>query len=226
MNIKTLFKKNWYYFPVILLIIGVFIWFYYSTEKSGAIIKTSKKMSLDLKPKEIVTTTGIIKKVFVEVKGAVVTPGVYELDESKRVIDAVNASGGLIKSSDTSNINMSMHLKDEMLIIVYTKNELYNYKLKNGYTIPKCVVNECVCPNLTNDACIKKPDLNDKIKMISINSATKEELMTLSGIGESKALAIITYRKEKGPFQKIEDVKNVSGIGDAMYEKIKDNITI
>ena len=127
-----------------------------------------------------------------------------------------------------------------MYIIIYTKDEIYNYKQNNeGVNDIKCASMECVCPDVSNDACINSastgnssPSSEDGNKVIdddskvSINSATKEELMKLEGIGEVKAEAIIKYRQENGSFKSVEELKNVSGIGDAVYDKIKDNIIV
>ena len=169
------------------------------------------------------------KTVFVDVKGAVNKPGVYELDEGKRVIDAINLAGGLINKSDTINLNLSKKLNDEMIIIVYTKEELYNYKKSNDVSKKNinCASIECVCPDVNNDACIKKEDTKKEIinKKVSLNNASKDELMTLSGVGESKADAIIKYRTEK-KFKTIEELKEVTGFGDAVFNKIKDNIEL
>ena len=125
-----------------------------------------------------------------------------------------------------------------MYIVVYSKEEIYNYKKNTENTNEeiKCASIECICPDIKNDACIgaQNNDNNTNVtkdaqvskEKISINKASKEELMNLSGIGEAKADAIISYRNENGDFKSIEDIKNVSGIGDAVFEKIKDNITV
>ena len=123
-----------------------------------------------------------------------------------------------------------------MYIVVYTKNEIYNYKKQNSNDSSiKCASNECICPDSNNDACIENKDTKTENKKdsstqisdkISINNATKEELMSLTGIGESKADKIISYRQENGLFKEIEDIKNVTGIGDSIFDKIKDNITL
>lgn len=175
--------------------------------------------------------------VVVDVKGAVKNPGVYQLEEGKRVTDAINMAGGLGEGANTSLINLAAILEDSMVVIVYTNREVLDYKDS------KTIVSENYsCPDVTNDVCICEEDVitveQDKSNVsseettggsstkISINKATLEELMTISGIGESKARAIIEYRESKGAFKTIEDIKQVSGIGDSLYEKIKEYITI
>ena len=111
-----------------------------------------------------------------------------------------------------------------MLIIIYTKKELNNYKKESEQS---CVKYECICPNIENGACINtSSDTKTSTGKISINSASKEELMTLTGIGNSKAQAIIDYRKENGPFKSIDDLSNVKGISTSIINKIKNQITL
>ena len=162
--------------------------------------------------------------VFVDIKGAVNNPGVYELDTGSRVIDAIILAGDLREDADTSIINLSKELKDGMFIIVYTKEEISTYKDKiiPSKTIIKEIENKIICPDTSNDACIS--DNDKQTGLININTASIEELTTLPGIGESKAKKIIEYREET-PFETIEDIKNVSGIGDSAFDKIKNNIT-
>ena len=168
-----------------------------------------------------------IEKIKVDIKGEINTPGVYELTKENNVMDAINLAGGLTNKSDTSNINLSKKLKDEMVIIVYSKQEIINMKEKEKITCPPC-----------NNACIEEKDETSKINItekketnesnekININTANIEELQTLTGIGETKAQNIIDYRNKTGGFKNIEEIKNVQGIGEAAFEKIKDNITI
>lgn len=168
-----------------------------------------------------------IEKIKVDIKGEINTPGVYELTKENNVMDAINLAGELTNKSDTSNINLSKKLKDEMVIIVYSKQEIINMKEKEKITCPPC-----------NNACIEEKDETSKINItekketnesnekININTANIEELQTLTGIGETKAQNIIDYRNKTGGFKNIEEIKNVQGIGEAAFEKIKDNITI
>lgn len=190
------------------------------------------------------------KKYKVDIKGEVENPGVYELEEDSRVIDVIKMSGGLTKYASTDYINLSKLIKDEMVVIIYSKQEIedYNKNLNEKKEIIKyqIIEKECVCPNTINDACISENnelssnenDFKEEIennnsneknnndnKLLNINEATLEELQTINGVGESKAKAIIEYRKEN-KFEKIEDIKNVSGVGDSLFEKIKDYITV
>ena len=225
-------KKYWKYLICIFifLLMIAFSCFYYLKDNKVS-TPSVNKLSLTKEQNEKTST------VFVDVKGAVNAPGVYELDDGRRVIDAINLAGGLRDNADTININLSKKLTDEMYIVIYTKDEIYNYKKNNEESKEvKCASFECICPDVNNNDCItnnsnneQKEDKNENQAIngkVSINTATKEELMTLTGIGEAKADAIISYRNENGLFENIEDIKNVSGIGDSIFEKIKDNIIL
>ncbi len=176
-------------------------------------------------------TTKTDTKVKVDIKGAINNPGVYEMDNTLRVIDAINIAGGLREDADTTYLNLSLKLTDEMVIIVYTKAEIADQEQKA--TVVKYIEKECNCPSIQNDACLynknttTNPDSSNTVNgKININTADVAELQNLNGIGESKAKAIIEYREQNGNFKSIDDLKNVSGIGDTVYNKIKDNITV
>lgn len=174
------------------------------------------------------------KKIKVDIKGAVNNPGVYEVLENSRVSDAINISGGLTKDADTSTINLSKIIFDEMVIIIYTKDEIA--EMLKGDTSIKYIEKECICPKLENDACIEDKienvpnnnlnnDSSPSNNKVSLNKASLNELMTLDGIGEKKAQAIIDYRNKNG-FKSIEEIMEVDGIGITTYEKIKDRLTL
>lgn len=190
-----------------------------------------------------------VEKSKVDIKGFVENPGVYEVENNFRVIDVINKAGGLKDGANTEYLNLSKKVTDEMIIIIYSDDELEKFKETEKEVI--YIEYECVCPDNINDACIDKSDTvntnsikndldgttentsdtevtieNSADSLISINTATLEELMTLSGIGESKAQAIISYREENGAFESLEEIMNVSGIGEAAYSKIKDNIKL
>lgn len=168
-----------------------------------------------------------IKEIVVDVKGAVVNPGVYRLLDGSYVYEAIQMAGGLLETANTSVLNLSKRLTDSMVIIVYTSDEINSLKEDNVQIEYVEVEVPCECPDTMNDACIEESK-NDEVisSLISINTANVEELLNISGIGESKAKAIVSYRDENGLFKTIEDIKNVSGIGDALFEKIKNQITV
>ena len=173
------------------------------------------------------------KMIAVDVKGAVLNPGVYEFSKGT-VLDAITKAGGLLENADTNYLNLSKQLKDEMVILIYTKEEIADFENGNQLQLP---IETCVCPEIKNDGCLKEEDVVTNRKeeetvtveegphVISILTATKEEWMLLPGIGETKANAIIEYRNTHG-FQSIEDIKNVKGIGDSTFEKIKEYLTM
>lgn len=161
-----------------------------------------------------------ISKIYIDIKGNVNNPGVYELEEGKRVIDAINASGGLKKGSNTRFINLSKVLEDGDVIVIYSNQEIEDAKKSNIIYVDS----PCVCEEVKNDACYKEE--NNENNLININTATKEDLMTLSGIGDAKAQNIIDYRTNNGNFNSINDLVNVSGISETIFSKIKENITI
>ena len=175
-----------------------------------------------------------IKKIKVDIKGEVKKPGVYELEEGKRVNDVIKKAEGLTEYADTTLLNLSKNLIDEMVIIVYNKNEIEKLKkdLTTTQTVIKYIEKECSCPDTINDACMKKADTKkeeskaSKDNKVSINTGTLEELQTIPGIGESKAKAIIEYREQNGQFKTIEEIKNISGIGESTFDKFKEYITI
>ena len=162
----------------------------------------------------------------VDIKGSVKTPGVYTVKEGTIINEVIELAGGLKKGATTKNINLSKKITDEMVIYIYTETEL---KKKDPIIIEECTVKTEYIDTCDKTSIITTEDnkTNTEVSnsMININTASKEELMTLSGIGESKAIAIIEYRNNN-PFKNIEDIKNVSGIGEAAYQKIKDSITI
>lgn len=224
------FKRYWKLISLLIVVLITLIIslinYYFGEEKKEDVTIVKE----DFTEKKENNNLNDIKTVFVDVKGAVNQPGVYEIDEERRIIDAINLAGGLSDNADTINLNLSKKVKDEMYIVIYTKEEIYNYKLNNEIKNEPivCASLECDCPDTSNDACIQEEsNFKDEItNKISINSASKEELMKLSGIGESKANAIISYREENGNFKSLDDIKKVSGIGESLYENIKDNITL
>ena len=141
------------------------------------------------------------EKIFVDVKGAVKHPGVFETTKDKRVRDLIEEAGGLLDDADTSTLNLSQKVKDQMVI----------YVLKHGEK-----------PKQISDG----GSSSSNTDVININTANKEQLMKISGVGKTKAEAIISYREKNGDFKKKDDITKVHGIGKATFEKIKDKIEV
>ncbi len=176
-----------------------------------AIPKAAIKEEIVLEKEEIaeeVKEEVVISKIMVDIKGEVNSPGCYEIDSDKRVKDLIEIAGGLTKNASVDGINLSAKLSDEMVIVIDKKETVKKIETDN-----KVLVKPSTSDTKTNGK-------------ISINKATKKELMTLTGIGESKANSIIDYRTTKGPFKSLEDIKKVKGIGDSIFAKIKDYITL
>lgn len=200
-----------------IILISITIYIINTNKIESEVVETTESNII----KELEEPKEEIKKyITVEIKGEVTNPGVYKIEENSRVIDLINLSGGFTQNALTININQAKKLSDEMVIVIYNKNDLKE-EVKTEY-----VYLECECPKITNDGCVNEDKIEDNQNTkISINNATKEELTKLNGIGEKTAEKIIEYRKEN-KFKTIEDIKNVSGIGESLYEKIKDSITV
>ena len=202
---------------IIFIIFGLSIYFNLDATEEQPLVADVKKEKKEIKDEKI--------EVKVDVKGEINAPGIYLLDTSARVIDAIDKAGGLTENADTSVINLSKKLIDEMVIIIYSKQEVK--KFEETKEKEKLVQNKCNQKDensLKNDACIN--NANNITNKISINKATLEELMTLNGIGEAKAKDIISYREKNGGFTNIEDIMKVTGIGENTFAQIKENITL
>lgn len=146
-------------------------------------------------------------KIYVDVSGAVATPGVYELAADSRVYDAVQKAGGLLESADSNSLNQAERLSDGQKIRIFTIEETKELALN---------------PLTSTGGSESAKDTS----VVNLNQADASVLMTLPGIGEAKAADIIAYRTEHGGFKEIEEIKNISGIKDAVFDKIKDKIAV
>ena len=240
--IKKILSTKIVIFTIITLLFGTAIFEGILVYKLSNRSKESniKEESIALNDIEVTNNTIDISKVKIDIKGAVKNPGVYEVDETAIINDCINLAGGLQKNAYTNNLNLSKKVTDEMVIYVFTKQE-YN-TLKNQVKdinsvcnttsdeVDKCIDNgQSIIktnPKKENSINVETNTTQDTNTIVNINTASLDQLMTLPGVGESKATAIITYREENSGFKSIDDIKNVSGIGDALFEKIKEFITI
>ena len=206
---------------LLFLYVGSFI--YISTKiiktEKGSENETNVLAKEDLK--EETNTETSEKEIVVDVKGSVKKPGVYKIKENSRVTDAIDAAGGLSKNANTRFINLSKLLSDGDVVVIYSNVEIEDAKKEDKIVVET----PCICEEVKNDACYKEETTNTN-KKININTATINELMTLTGIGESKAKLIIEYRTQNGNFKDIKDIMKVKGISETLFSKFKENITI
>ena len=149
------------------------------------------------------------EKIVVHVSGAVNKEGIVELEEDSRIADAIEKAGGLKEDANMNEVNLAYKLEDGMKIYIPSNKDQEIQERSN--------IGSGIESNTTNKKANSK---------ININTATQEELDSLPGIGPSTALKIINYRKEHGKFSKVEELKNVSGIGDSKFAQLKDLITV
>lgn len=246
-KVSDFIEKYYYLIIIFLLLVTIAIVLIKPSRKVTNIVKEYSSNNIqDLSSSDD-------SNIKVEIKGMVLNPGVYELENGKRVNDLIEVSGGLLENANTNYLNLSKKLKDEMIIIVYSNDEINSFKENKNSNYENIKI-ECNCPDTINNACMDIGDIShednityennsenknsnsenknldsnisDIDSKISINEASIEELTKVSGIGSSKAKSIIEYRKQNGNFKTIEDIMNVSGIGKSLFEKIKDYITV
>jgi len=165
-----------------------------AVEESEAVVTTV----MAEKTEESTTLEAVI---FVDIKGEVKKPGVYQMKVGDRVKDALDAAGGLTDEADSQKVNLAKRLEDQMVIVVPKVGE-------EAEAIPAGATSKEV----------------SKEGKVNINTATVEELKTLKGVGEKKAEAIIEYRKKNGSFKTKEDLMKVRGIGKKLFESFEERI--
>ena len=225
--ILNLSKKQKIILSIVISIIFVLVLIYvYQNlyEEDAEIILTNEENVLDAETNEIVDSNEEISSqnnreseetVVVHVIGEVNNPGVVTLPEGSRIIDAINMAGGKTEEADLSKINLAYIVEDGTQIYIPRINEDLNQVnlISDGAGVGVVIT----------DSNVEENEVDSKV---NINTASKEKLETLPGVGETTAQKIIDYREANGKFKTIEDIKNVSGIGDAKYESLKDKITV
>ena len=193
----------------IFLIIGIIIVKQFDTEEKESLELISIEEETEQDNKSIEEEEDY--KIVVHITGEVEKEGIIAIKEGGRISDAIDAAGGLTKEADLERVNLAYELEDGQKIYIPNKNDkdIEEYVTEG--------VDDIVLPD-------ELSNMGDGL--ININKADLEELQELDGIGEALAENIIAYRENNGKFKNIEDIKNVSGIGDSKYEKIKDSIKI
>lgn len=213
----------------ILLCVSIFEFVYFNVMKSNCdsdINNVEENISLNEKKDDEDKKVDSEEYIYVDIKGEVNKPNVYYVKVGSRVNDLIKEAGGLTKNANTRFINLSKKIEDGEVIVIYSNKEINDAKKNSLLEVSA----PCVCEEVKNDACyndnIDNNSNNISNKKININTASQSELTSLNGIGEAKAKAIINYRNTNGKFKTINDIKNVTGISDALFSKIKENITV
>lgn len=157
---------------------------------------------------------------YVHVCGCVNKPGVYRLSKGARICDAIEAAGGMKKEADPAWLNQAAPVTDGMQVRVPSKGEV-----KAGQAGPSAGGTGSLAGSQDSGAGGAGAD-KDEDALVNINTATADQLLTIPGIGAKRAEDIIAYREEHGDFSSIEEIKNVSGIGDGIYKRMKDHIRV
>lgn len=150
------------------------------------------------------------RKIILHITGEIKKPGIIEIDEGSRLIDAIEAAGGVTENADINKINLAYTVQDGQKINIPDVNSVDT--------------SEYITQNIGENIIIE--DIKTNANLVNINTANQTELETLSGIGPSTALKIINYREQTGKFKTIEDIKNVPGIGEAKFDTIKGEICV
>lgn len=186
---------------VLIAVLCLFFFIGHNKEPVKQVISSEKD---NAEVKQEVTKDKAEENTVIDIKGAVKHPGVYEMHAGDRVSQAIEKAGGIGEKADETQVNLAELLQDGT--VVYIPSE--------GEEKPQQAAGGAVQSSTGKEA------------LVNINTATLEDLQNISGVGPSKAEAIIAYREENGRFQAIEDITKVSGIGEKSFEKIKSSITV
>lgn len=208
---EILNKKQKIIVVVLIIIMCIVIGYYIISKTEKYDYSDIEKISNIIEEDQEVDDNIIENKIVIHITGEVEEEGVIELEKGARISDAIEEAGGTTEEADLSNINLAYSLSDGQKVKIPNINE------KDEEII--------VVEEKAGDYIIIEGN-KSKEEKININKAAQTEIETLPGIGPSTALKIINYRNEHGKFKNIEDIKNVSGIGDSKFENIKEYICV
>ncbi|MET1247557.1 helix-hairpin-helix domain-containing protein [Sporolactobacillus sp. STCC-11] len=174
-------------------------------QKTDQLFSTQQK-SNGTSEKSLSKQISLPSELIIDVKGAVRNPGIYHAQASDRVIDGIKQAGGFSKKADRDKINLAQKLADEMVIYVPEKGE-------------EMQVSAGGAPGVVSGQ-------QGSTEMVNVNTADEQAMQNLPGIGPAKAKAIIQYRDEHGPFNSLDELTDVSGIGEKSLEKMKPNMSL
>ena len=231
--VKTFFKKYFGKALLVIMIVSILILNIYHIFFQDLNLNNSytnninEKIALNEDTKDDMANDDNLNLEEKTIKGAVKNPGVYQMGVDNIVNDCIKLAGGLLKNADTTTINLSKKISPEMVIYVPKKNEVVKSTTNATITETNKIPNDASISDNNKPATKDNSSTQTSNKtLVNINTATIQELTTLSGVGEAKAQDIIEYRSTNGNFKTVEDIKNVSGIGENLFAKIKDYITV
>ena len=205
---------------IIIIMLGVIAYYLYlnfqktneevfstgDEEQIEDIVEANKVGESNVHPQEIE------EKIKIHIAGAVQQEGIYEIEDGSRIADAIEKAGGLNENASTKNVNLAYKLEDGQKIYIPTTEEEKEQEIK-------------VVTSGQNGQIVDNGDKTNN-KIVNINTANQTELEEIPGVGESTAQKILEYRNKNGKFKTIEEIKNVSGIGEMKYEQMKEYIKI
>ncbi|WP_281164926.1 helix-hairpin-helix domain-containing protein [Liquorilactobacillus sicerae] len=209
------------------LIIGGVFWYGYQQTNltSGSEIKLTKTKSSTKVASTAAKSNSQAKAFYVDIKGAVEKPGVYRTTTQQRVNDIVLAAGGFLTNADQNQVNLSLKLYDQQIIYIPFKGEIQDQSLPT--TIEQTPTEAATASSsAVTVSSAESSDSTTTTAKFDLNTATKEQLMQINGIGEKKAELIINFRQEHGQFKQLDELKDISGIGDKTFEVLKENLTL
>lgn len=228
----TRFNKKQKIIIGIVIVIVAIVAIYYSYKQENIFLEETENLEIENQAKEGAEEseeTTEKEKIIVHISGAVQNEGIVELESGSRVADAIEKAGGLKENAYMDEINLAYQLEDGEKIHIPTIEEQKEKENQESKVENESATGSDGTISRSSNSSINNGSQNEKTSnqtKININTATEQELDTLPGIGPSTATKILDYRKEKGKFKTIEEIKEVSGIGENKYEKIKDRITV
>lgn len=222
-------KKQKIVLGVLVALLVAFICYYVYAKEDESSTTIGMDLNDNIETEE--STSYSDDRILVHVSGAVNKEGLVELKIDSRISDAIEKAGGMREDAYTEDINLAYKLEDGMKIKILTKQEKEKEQEANSSLTTNNLEDltekyMTTSSGVSNDKEASLETINKKEEKININTATQAQLETLTGIGPSTATKIISYRNKNGKFSKIEDIKEVSGIGEAKFEKIKETICV
>lgn len=228
----TRFNKKQKIIIGIVIVIVAIVAIYYSYKQENNFLEETENLEIENQAKEGAEEseeTTEKEKIIVHISGAVQNEGIVELESGSRVADAIEKAGGLKENAYMDEINLAYQLEDGEKIHIPTIEEQKEKENQESKVENESATGSDGTTSKSSNSSINTGSQSEKTSnqtKININTATEQELDSLPGIGPSTAAKILEYRKEKGKFKTIEEIKEVSGIGESKYEKIKDQITV